>query len=83
MVREQAGQGERWSLCCLAPAHPPGAVTVDALCDGELCGRELCGSYTYLSRRQWAALVGEVAAPSHARNWEAGDATACIPRWST
>jgi hypothetical protein len=90
-VREGA-QGERWSLCCLAPAHPPGVVSVDALCDGEPCeDAELsAGSFTYLSARQWAALVEQVAAPSHARNCMqalahqgVGDGAGCTPRWST
>lgn len=90
-VRDGA-QGERWSLCCLAPAHPPGVVSVDALCDGEPCeAAELAaGSFTYLSRRQWATLVEQVAAPSHARNCmqvlahsQAESAAGCTPRWST
>lgn len=69
--QESAEGGERWSLCCCAPAHAPGVVSVDALCDGQLCSSAATStgnSFTYLSRRQWAAVVGEVAAPSHARN---------------
>jgi hypothetical protein len=61
-------QPRRWSLCCATPPNPPGTVSVEALCDGAL--RTLGGggaSFTYLSERQWAAVVGQVAAPSHAR----------------
>eukprot|EP01046_Picozoa_sp_COSAG06_P048581 COSAG06_NODE_7290_length_2557_cov_109.409683_3_plen_190_part_01 len=54
---------ECWSLCCCAPAHAPGVVSVDAVCDGQLCSSATTStgnSFTYLSRRQWAAVVGEV-----------------------
>jgi hypothetical protein len=95
---ESAEGDERWSLCCCAPTHVPGVVSVDALCDGQLCSSAATStgnSFTYLSRRQWAAVVGEVTAPSHARNCmqtlaedeaevssSAGGALA-TPRWSS
>lgn len=88
----EGAHDEGWSLCCLAPAHPPGVVSVDALCDGEPCeeGKLSTGSFTYLSSRQWTSLVEQVAAPSHARNCmqalarsEVGGAAGCTPRWST
>jgi hypothetical protein len=46
-------------------------VSVDVLTEGgEVCthgGIGSGGSFTYLSARQWAAVVTQVAAPSHAR----------------
>ena len=90
VVRETDGHIERWGLCCLAPAHSPGVVTVDAMCDGELRNDKHNASYTYLSRQQWKQLVEQVAAPSHARNCmqTLGDgrvaaAAGNTPRWST
>lgn len=84
VVRVEA-HGGPWALCCLAPAHPPGVVSVDALCDGEPCASG-AASFTYLSRRQWEVLVEEVAAPSHARNCMqalARSDAGSLPRWSS
>eukprot|EP01048_Picozoa_sp_COSAG05_P001770 COSAG05_NODE_62_length_23051_cov_19.660291_1_plen_254_part_00 len=58
---------ECWSLVCSTPAHAPGVVSVDALSEGQLYTLGGGGSFTFLSARQWAALVAQVAAPSHAR----------------
>ena len=71
-VREGYGDGEgeeSWSLVCSTPANPPGIVSVDVLSEaGEVCTHDGGGgSFTYLSARQWAAIVAQVAAPSHAR----------------
>lgn len=91
---------ERWALWCCAPPHAAGVVSVDALCNGQLCTRGCAtaqqgsgsGSFTFLSGRQWAALLGQVAAPSHARNCmvevaaaeeeEIAGAGATRPEWS-
>ena len=66
----QGGPGAAgcWRLSCVLPPHPPGTVSVEAVLDGVVCTARSGLAYTFVEGRQWADLIGAVAAPSHARS---------------